>query len=1193
MAVDKLQHLSDVEKTLVMRQDRPWTDNGDGTLTTPDGKRYDHDAGDSFMDRYNLSSDYQPPAPPAFDPNRQEVPMMHVEYKRDANGNIQKDASGKNIVTSFGVRYSDGTISYTGAGREGVLEAERQRSRIKMYNQYVNDDRTAEDFDTREEYNNHITNKNIRIAQGQYSYITDLQGNSTLKAPNGAVLSIGSLDDIRKEFGSRASTLSQAMDSLSRGVNQTYDSNEKRYIMENKGFTSDQEFNAFIKEELQKRVQRLNNIYMSWDQAAADQGIVSTGQKNYYTFNIPDLTNFVPAVVESNMSYTDWYKQNITGGLPPEEEQLEEDKGVEQTIVGTEGGTGQPSDGEQAGGTDATGTPVAVGNTGQQTTTTGGFYQPFVQTPTATTTTVPGYQTVEGVYPTSGTATTGTTTTPAATTTSAVPETINYYTNYTGTTDANLTSASQGGLGAIKQYRNKYTGQIIMVQLDANGNPMTYVPAAFEPVDATSTTEVQQQQEQRGSTSNLYGAGATEAFADGGSVESKQNEALYTIAKMNGYNGPKSGTALKAFFNSSDALKAKARAIGVAMAKGGAVLYANDGVDVQTGQEGVDVQPGVTLQDDSFATQLAGQTKSLIGETMAPMQAGVSYIQPESADFIDDTAGQAYYQAPMQEAETVLDITQAGVPQVAPTSTMTPATVSDQVQTTTEGLTAVQGTLGKQSQVDAATMQKQKIDPVTGQLMFDAQGNPIMESDTSVSGLTAATGTATEVGVRQKADPETGELMFDAQGNPIMEKVLPKRTLQEQIVDPVTGEVIQQGELITGTGVDQTKVDETFGTGEVAAASVQDELAGLMAQFEGGDTPAWAAGSMRKATQMLAARGLGASSLAGQAVIQAAMEAALPIAQIDAGNKQQMALFKAEQRAKFLGMEFDQAFQAKVMNATRVSEIANINFNAEQQVALENSRAANTMNLQNLSNKQALIMAEAAALSQLDMANLNNRQQAAVQNAQNFLQMDMANLNNEQQTALFKAQQNIQALFTDQAAENAAAQFNATSENQANQFFANLTSQVGQFNAAQQNAMNQFNVNSVNAMREFNGELQQQRDLFNAQNGLVVAQANAQWRQNIATLNQAAQNESNMNFAKSMNAFTSTNLDAYWQRERDVMSFAFTSAENAADRLASVLLEKLSADNKTALADEMGKGALGATLLKGALNYMAGGVIVR
>ena len=52
--------------------------------------------------------------------------------------------------------------------------------------------------------------------------------------------------------------------------------------------------------------------------------------------------------------------------------------------------------------------------------------------------------------------------------------------------------------------------------------------------------------------------------------------------------------------------------------------------------------------------------------------------------------------------------------------------------------------------------------------------------------------------------------------------------------------------------------------------------------------------------------------------------------------------------------------------------------------------------------------------------------------------------------------------------------------------------------------MDQFNLNNVNSLRKFNSEVQQQRDWFNAQNGLVTAQANATWRQNIATLNTAA-----------------------------------------------------------------------------------------
>ena len=144
---------------------------------------------------------------------------------------------------------------------------------------------------------------------------------------------------------------------------------------------------------------------------------------------------------------------------------------------------------------------------------------------------------------------------------------------------------------------------------------------------------------------------------------------------------------------------------------------------------------------------------------------------------------------------------------------------------------------------------------------------------------------------------------------------------------------IEEGEMIDETPVvDQERVKQET---QAKAASVKDELSTLMDEFDDGQTPAWAAGSMRKAMQTLAARGLGASSLAGQAVIQAAMEAALPIAQIDASNKQQVAIENARQRAKFLQIEFDQAFQTKVMNAAKVSEIASMNFTAQQQVALE------------------------------------------------------------------------------------------------------------------------------------------------------------------------------------------------------------------------------------------------------------------
>ena len=394
---------------------------------------------------------------------------------------------------------------------------------------------------------------------------------------------------------------------------------------------------------------------------------------------------------------------------------------------------------------------------------------------------------------------------------------------------------------------------------------------------------------------------------------------------------------------------------------------------------------------------------------------------------------------------------------------------------------------------------------------------------------------------------------------------------------------VEQGELVSGVANAETaaKFNEEIQAATATPtkqATVAGQLESLMAQFEGGETPAWAAGSMRAATATMAARGLGASSLAGQAIVQAAMEAALPIAQMDAqataqfeqmnlSNRQQRAILAAQQRAQFLGQEFDQGFQARVANAAKISDIANMNFTAEQQVALENSRIANTMNLSNLSNSQAMVMAEAAALANMDMSNLNNRQQAAVQNAQNFLQADLTNLNNKQSTELFKAQQRIQSLFTDQAAINAAQQFNATSANQTDQFFAQLRNNAAQFNASQANAQAQFNAGQVNVIERFNAEINNQRDQFNATNRLVIDQANAQWRRQIATADTAAVNRANEINAQALLGYSQSAYNNLWQFYADNMEWAWTSAENERGRISAQAIAQLQADTSMSIAE--------------------------
>ena len=394
---------------------------------------------------------------------------------------------------------------------------------------------------------------------------------------------------------------------------------------------------------------------------------------------------------------------------------------------------------------------------------------------------------------------------------------------------------------------------------------------------------------------------------------------------------------------------------------------------------------------------------------------------------------------------------------------------------------------------------------------------------------------------------------------------------------------IQAGELVSGaanaaTAAKFTEQIQAAQATPTKQATVQGQLDGLMQDFEGGKTPSWAAGAMRAATSAMAARGLGASSLAGQAVVQAAMESALPIAQSDAAtqaafeaqnlsNRQERAMLAAQQRAAFIGMEFDQAFQSRVLNASKIADVANMNFTAEQQVALENSRIANTMELQNLNNTQALVMAEAAALSQMDMANLSNRQQAAVMNAQNFMAMDMKNLDNAQQATMFKAQAMQQALFTDQAAENAAKQFNATSEMQVDQFFANLQTQTSQFNASQSNAQAQFSAGESNAQSRFNSEMKNQREQFNAKNRLVIDQNNVQWRREVATASTAAINRANELNAKSIMDMSDTHMNNLWQYYSDSMEFAWQSAENERDRGNKLAQVKLQGDIKADIAD--------------------------
>jgi len=570
-------------------------------------------------------------------------------------------------------------------------------------------------------------------------------------------------------------------------------------------------------------------------------------------------------------------------------------------------------------------------------------------------------------------------------------------------------------------------------------------------------------------------------------------------------------------------------------------------------------------QSDADWNALTGGTASEISAAGTPT---TPIPQNVTAGQITEQAGQIVgASGAPATATTATGTTAAGTETVGAPAALTAeqiaaTTTQTEAEKALTGVSAQTGTVGAEAQVTAAEMK-----PTT----------------TQVGGITAAQTTAQKVTGAPTRSQETGE-------------------------------------LVSGPAVSMTEVENTLAKAEAAQGvvsedmTVQGQLTKLMATFESGNPPPWAAGALRNATAQMAARGLGASSLAGQALVQAAMESALPVAIQDAqifqqmemqnlSNKQQKAMLLAQQRAAFLGQEFDQEFQTRVANAAKISDIANMNFNAGTQIALENARLAQTVDLANLNNRQAVVLAEAAQIANLEMANLNNRQQAAVVNAQAFLQVDMQNLANEQQTEMFKAQSIIQSVFTDAAAENAAKQFNAASKMQTDQFFASLDTQVKTFNATQQNAMEQFNVSQENALEQFNAQQQNARDVFNAENTRVIAQSNAEWRRNIATVNTAAANQMAMFNAQNALQVTMQEYNNMWQGYRDDIEMAWKTADNSLERDNQIALQviskeaniaaaKLQADALKyqalggAAATILGKTTLGDILVKGGTNLV-------
>ena len=307
-------------------------------------------------------------------------------------------------------------------------------------------------------------------------------------------------------------------------------------------------------------------------------------------------------------------------------------------------------------------------------------------------------------------------------------------------------------------------------------------------------------------------------------------------------------------------------------------------------------------------------------------------------------------------------------------------------------------------------------------------------------------------------------------------------------------------------------------------ATVQGQLANISQAInqsvdEGKPLPAFAQGAKRLVDAAMQQRGLGASSIAAEALATGVLQSSIPIAQADA-----------------------QFYQQAVF--------------------------------QNLNNRQQAAVLNAQQYFQMDMQNLSNRQQASLTNIQLRQQSILTDQAAENASLQFNAQSQAQ---TDQFFSSLQTQINtnnASRQDAMNQYAVAESNKI-----AAQNAQNQIGVAEANAQRQatinqFNAQLEDQRQRFNIENQRLVDQSNVTWRRSINTANTASINAANQTDAQNLLNISNFALSALWQQWRDEASWVNTASENSKDRAHNIAMSALEREAELELLDEQSQGQL-------------------
>ena len=598
----------------------------------------------------------------------------------------------------------------------------------------------------------------------------------------------------------------------------------------------------------------------------------------------------------------------------------------------------------------------------------------------------------------------------------------------------------------------------------------------------------------------------------------------------------------------------------------------NDDKDVETGLPKQPTDKEIFEEERGQRIIRTGQTaeqiaKGEIPEGMIPKQELVKVAKGE--EFLDEAVQMGELTAieaekiknvtPEQVAQ--MEATQAERPEVIEAAKMQAAKVTESPEVQAAEGEVRQESLAKAAKVDrVAPIEGVDVDipegalaeRIVGTISEGAKASAAINAGTSLARITRAKKQLTKAGL-------TDEQIEDIGNDPAL--------LEDKLADFSE----EERGLIEGLPEE---------------ALVSTQLNGLLEGIENGQVPPWAGPAVAQVEQMLASRGLSASSVGRDSLFNAIIQSALPIAQsnaqaIQASVSQQKNIEAAESEANAKRQQ-----QTALTNAQNVFNMDMAQFSADQQTNITNSKFMQTVALTEANNDQQAAVQNALLMSQANLAEADFYQKSQIQNAQAFLQTDMANLNNQQQVNVLKAQQEQQRLLSNQSAENAARQFNSASENQTQQFMASLNAQVNQFNVAQTNATAQFNTQQTNAAearrvgieadinkanaaivnqtKQFNAQLDFQRDQWNAANQQAVQQSNVNWRRKANLADTAAANAINQQNVQNAFGMTSAAQSFLWQELRDQASFDFQFADNTATRKNNAMIAAASSEGDAA-----------------------------